>query len=153
MLFEAPRGVSEVEVRHGFAQIHVPVGQHDLTLKRLRALQVLAEAGISHKYLQLSQNGLSLIITEAQSPETEDALKKAGIKFELHKCRSIILVRAIGLWDESGTIASIVAAAVTAGVQVDHVGDMHDRMYLVVKGEVAEDTAAKFRDLLLAGKE
>ncbi|HEY3779696.1 MAG TPA: hypothetical protein VGL56_01335 [Fimbriimonadaceae bacterium] len=150
--FEAPRGVSEIEVRHGFAQVHFVLGSRELTIKRLEVLKVIAEAGVSHKYLQLTQNGLALIIAEAQVAEMEELLNKAGITFELNKGRSMILVKSIGLWEEPGTIASIVEAAIASGVQVDHVGDMHDRMYMVVKGEVAEDTAAKFREHLTGRK-
>ena len=145
MLFEAPLGVSEIKVRHGFAQIYVSVGKHDVATKRIEVLRILAEAEISHKYLQLTQDGLALIITEAQVPETEKALQDAGVKYELNPGRSIVLVKANGLWEEKGMIASVVEAAIATGVQVDHVGDMHDRMYMVVKGEVAEETAEKFR--------
>jgi aspartokinase len=150
--FEAPRGVSEIEVRHGFAQVHFSLGGQELAVKRLEVLRVIAEAGISHKYLQLTQNGLAFIITEAQVPEMESVLREASIAFELNKGRSMVLVKSIGLWEEEGTIASIVEAAIASGVQVDHVGDMHDRMYMVVKGEVAEDTAAKFREHLTGRK-
>ncbi len=48
-------------------------------------------------------------------------------------------------------IASVMEAAISSGVEVDHVGDMHDRVYMVVRGEIAEDTAARFREELLEG--
>lgn len=148
-MFEAPRGVTEVEVSHGFAQVQIWLGRPDLVLARIEALRVIAEAGISHKYLQLIPDGLALIIRDAQVSQLLEVLKAAKLKFDLNEGRSMILVKAPGIWEEKGMIASVMEAAISAGVEVDHVGDMHDRVYMVVRGEIAEDTAARFREQLL----
>jgi hypothetical protein len=152
MMFEAPRGVTEVEVTHGFAQVQIWLGRPDLVLARIETLRLIGDAGVSHKYLQLAPDGLALIVRDAQVAQLSQVLKTAGIKFDLNEKRSMILVKAPGIWEEKGMIASIMEAAISAGVEVDHVGDMHDRMYMVVRGEVAEDTAAKFRELLLGAQ-
>jgi len=152
MLFEAPRGVTEIEVSHGFAQVQTHLGGQDLAATRLQVLKLLADSNISHKYLQLTPEGLAFVIRDAQVVPAIEVLSAAGFKFELHEGRSIILVKAPGIWEEKGMIASVMEAAIASGVEVDHVGDMHDRMYMVVRGEVAEDTAAKFRRQVFGSK-
>ncbi len=100
MMFEAPRGVTEVEVSHGFAQVQIWLGRPDLVLARIEALRVIAEAGISHKYLQLIPDGLALIIRDAQVAPLLEVLKAAELKFDLNEGRSMILVKAPGNWEE-----------------------------------------------------
>lgn len=146
--FEAQRGVSEVEVLHGFAQVHVPLGAGDIMQKRIHVLGILAENGISHKYLKLTQDGLAFIIREDQCEQVSTVLGNARIPFELNEGRSVVLVKAIGMWEERGMIASVLEAAIASGVHIDHVGDMHDRLFLVVQGELAEKTATNFRERL-----
>jgi aspartokinase len=149
--FEAPRGVTEVSVSPGFAQVKIHVGRQDVVAARIEALRVLAEAGISHKYLQLTPEGLALIIRDDQVFKTKEALAAAKVNFELNEKRSLVLVSAPGIWEEKGVIASIMEAAIRSGVEVDHVGDMHDRMYMVIAGDVAVEAADRFRAQLLGG--
>lgn len=146
--FELQRGVSEVEVRHGFAQAHVCL-KGDLASARIAILEALAEAGVSHKYLKLTQDGLAFIITESQVADTREVLDKAGVEYELNSGRSLVMVHAIGMREEPGMLATILEAAVASGVSADHIGDMHDKMFMVVRGELAEDAAARFRDVLM----
>ena len=136
--FELPRGVREIEVRHGFAQVHVRVSG-DLAAQRIEILRLLADAGISHKYLKLTIDGLAFIITDAQVEETKAALSKANAKFELNLGRSVILVHAIGMREEPGMLAKILQAATAAGVSPDHIGDMHDKMFMVVRTDSLQD--------------
>jgi aspartokinase len=143
---ETRRGISEVEVRHGFAQIHLDLGREDLAARRISLLGLLADAGISHKYLQLTRSGLAFIITEEQVDAIRIALD--GRPYELNLERSIVLVNAVGMREERGMIASILQAAIASGVQIDHIGDMHNKMFMVVRGDVAEETAERFREQL-----
>jgi len=146
--FETPRGVSKIEVRHGFAQIHINLDARDLPAARVHILRVLAEAGVSHKYLQLTQSGLALVIAEDDASLAEEVLKAAGVDFTLSKGRSLVLVHAVGMREEPGMIATILQAAIASGVQIDHIGDMHNKMFLVVQGGMAEETAQRFRSQL-----
>jgi hypothetical protein len=56
--------------------------------------------------------------------------------------RSIVLVHAVSIRDEEGMIAGIVNTAITNGIRIDHVGDMHDRMLMVVQREDADRLAS-----------
>jgi len=128
--FELPRGVRDIEIRHGFAQVHVRVSG-DLAAQRIEVLRLLAEAGISHKYLKLTPDGLAFIITDGQVDQTRATLDKAGVDYELNTGRSVILVHAVGMREEPGMLARILQAATASGVNADHIGDMHDKMFMV----------------------
>lgn len=143
--FESQRGVSRVEVRHGFAQVHVPLGSENLTLRRIEVLRILAEAGVSHKYLKLTLDGLAFIISGEQVERARGALEAHGIGYELNPDRSVILVHAIGMREEAGMIASILQAAIASGVHIDHIGDMHDKMFMVVEDHQAQEAAERLR--------
>jgi len=146
--FELPRGVREIEVRTGFAQVHIR-SNGNLPLERIEILRILADAGISHKYLKLTLDGLAFIIADSQVDETKQALSNAGVDFEMNPGRSLILVHAIGMREEPGMLAKILQAATASGVSVDHIGDMHDKMFMVLRDEVAEDTASRIRNATL----
>jgi aspartokinase len=149
--FEAPQGVTEIEVSHGFAQVQFRLERNALATARLSVLKLLSDEGVSHKYLQLTPDGLAMVVKDQQVQKVKDVLAKFSFDYDMNEGRSIILVKAPGIWEKKGMVASIMEAAIDSGVEVDHVGDMHDRMYMVVRGEVAESTAAKFREQLLGG--
>jgi aspartokinase len=149
--FEVRRGVTRIEVQHGFAQAHVLLGAGDLPAKRITVLGALAAAGVSHKYLKLTQDGLAFIFTADGEQEVGRVLGGIGVPFEINNGRSLVLVHAVGMREEPGMIASILEAAIGNGVAIDHVGDMHDKMFIVLASESAESTAEKFRKNLIGG--
>jgi aspartokinase len=143
--FEKRRGVSRVEVRHGFAQVHVSRITSDVMGERLRVLGVVGEAGISIDFLKLTPSGMSFIVPESEGDVVEKALEPIGDHFTVRHDRSIVLVHAVSIRDEEGLIAGIVHTAISNGVRIDHVGDMHDRMLMVVRKEDAERLADQIR--------
>lgn len=128
--FERPRGVHHIEIRKGFSQVHVaqldPSGSD-----REHVLRAVANAGVSIDFVKLTPGGLSFIVPQLQAPDVTEALAdRTGT--EIRPDRSIVLVHAVNIRDEEGLIAKIVRVATEAGVDLDHIGDMHDRLLLVV---------------------
>jgi aspartokinase len=143
--FEKPRGISRVDVRSGFAQVQISGLPNPLAECRLAALKAVAEAGIGIDFLKLTQSGLSFMIAESQSGLAEKALAKAGIRSEIHRGRSVVLIHAVNLRDEEGLLAKLVSQAVGSGVEIEHLSDMHDRLLLVTGEEDAARLADQFR--------
>lgn len=146
--FEKRRGISRVEVRHGFAQVHVSGVGPDVMPGRLSALQAVADGGISLDFLKLTPSGISFLVPADCADDVRTALEATGFDFMLHRPRSIVLVHAVNMRDEEGMIAVIVKTLIETGAPVDHVGDMHDRMLMVVHTDDAERVADRFRESL-----
>lgn len=147
--FEKKRGVSNIEVRRGFAQVHVSDLEGDLVLERLRVLRAIADADINIDFLKLTPSGLSFLAAEDRAETVHLALAGAGVSFVAQKSRSIVLVHAVNMRDEEGLIASIVQAAIASRAIVDHIGDMHDRLLMVLDSADAERLAARLRKELV----
>ena len=140
--FEKKRGVSNVEVRHGFAQVHVSRFTTDVMRERLKVLDAVASVGISIDFLKLTPSGMSFVVPEQNGEIVDKALEPLGIHFSVRHDRSIVLVHAVSIRDEEGMIAGIVQTAIKNGIRIDHVGDMHDRMLLVVQKADADRLAS-----------
>lgn len=147
--FEKQRGVSRVEVRTGFAQVHVSELEGDVMKGRLEVLESVHAAGISLDFLKLTPTGMSFLIPEGRSDAMQEVLTQTGSKFSIKRPRSIVLVHAVNIRDEEGMIARIVKTLIESGTEVDHLGDMHDRMLVVIPSEDAERVAERFRDELV----
>ncbi|MCW5936366.1 MAG: hypothetical protein KIT11_03555 [Fimbriimonadaceae bacterium] len=140
--FEKRRGVNRVEVRSGFLSVHVS-GFDAGSDRAMAVLTALAEAGVSLDFLKLTSGGLSFLAPDA----AESAIRRAleGIQAE-HKVRpglSVVLVHAVNMRDEEGLIARIVSETIATGAEIDHLGDMHDRVLMVVSAEDAEAIRAR----------
>lgn len=142
--FEKRRGVSAVEVRGGFTQLHVFDLKNQVMTERLRVLRAISEGAVSIDFLKFTPDGLSCLISSSATARVEQAMKGTGAHFELRPQRSIVLVHAVNMRDEEGLIASIVHRAIGTGVTIDHISDMHDRMLMII----SEEDAAKVQELL-----
>ena len=140
--FEKKRGVSRVEVRHGFAQVHVSRIPVNVMGERLKVLAAVAAVGISIDFLKLTPSGMSFVVPEPVADKLAGAIEPLGIHFSVRHDRSIVLVHAVSIRDGEGMIAGIVNTAITNGIRIDHVGDMHDRMLMVVQKEDGERLAS-----------
>jgi aspartokinase len=141
--FERPRGVCEVELRGGYAQVHVSRLCEPLMDERLRVMHAIAKADISLDFLKLTPSGISFLVPEEKASVVSEALEPTGVKFSVRGKRSIVLVQAVNMRDEEGLIANIVRIAIASGAQMDHIGDMHDRVLIVVDAKDAEGLAAR----------
>jgi aspartokinase len=147
--FEKRRGVSHIEVRRGFAQVHVSKIPEPLMAGRLRALRAVADEQISIDFLKLTPTGLSFLVSHDRASAVQKALDSCGLHFTVRDGRSIVLVYAVNMRDEEGLISKIIQTVIGTGVTVDHVGDMHDRLLLVVEDAQAQKVADTFSETLM----
>jgi aspartokinase len=147
--FEIRPGVNKVEVRHGQAQAHIFDLPNPVMDERLRVLKAVADAAINIDFLKLTTNGLAFIVDESDEKRVKETLDTAGVKSEVWAGVSIVLVHAVNMRDEEGLIAGIVKQAIDSGGKVTHIGDMHDRLLLVVDTESADRMAEQFRKTLI----
>jgi aspartate kinase len=114
--------------------------------ERLRVLAAVAAQGISIDFLKLTPSGLSFLVPEQDANVVEGALQPLSHHFSVRHDRSIVLVHAVSIRDEEGLIARIVHTAIANGIRIDHIGDMHDRMLLVVQKEDATRLASSIQE-------
>jgi aspartate kinase len=133
--FEKRRGISRVEVREGYAQVHVNDLKEPLTESRLEVLEAGTKAGISLDFLKLTPGGLSFLVKEEEAAGVEQALRPLGFEVIVVSGQHVVMVHAVNMRDEEGLIASIVLQAIRSGAKVGHVSDMHDRVLMVVGRE------------------
>jgi len=139
--FEKPRGVNRVEVRDGFAQAIVEDLEGNVPERRIAVLKAIADAGVSLDFLKLAPRGLSFLIPVGQASDVAAALEKLGVSCAIHSPRSIVMVHAVNMRDEEGLIARIVSTAIGTGMTLEHLGDMHDRMLIVLESDDAKKLA------------
>lgn len=133
--FEKRRGISSVEVRPGYAQVHVTDLEEPLITSRLSVLEAAAKASISLDFLKLTPDGMSFLVKEDHALAVEQALKKPGVTVSVQEGRDVLMVYAVNMRDEEGLIAGIVLQAIKSGAAISHVSDMHDRVLMVVSKE------------------
>lgn len=143
--FEKPRGVREIEVRAGFAQVHVTGLGEPLPESRLGVLKAVADAGISLDFLKLTQDGLSFLVPKESAKNAEEALSKTGAEVHLQPDCSIVSVHAVNIRDEEGLVARLVSVAIREGTAIEHLADMHDRLLLVTTDAEAEKLAEVYK--------
>jgi hypothetical protein len=130
--FEKRRGVSHTELRDGFAQVHVTQLGGEVMPARLAVLQAVAQVQVSIDFLKLTPTGLSFLVPSDKAAVVETALAGTDARFSVRRDRSIVMIHAVNIRDEEGLIALVMREAIAAGTTIDHVGDMHDRLLLVV---------------------
>jgi len=136
--FEKRRGVSAVIARHGFAQVHISELSGPIMEARLGLLKSIANAGLSLDFLKLTPTGFSFLVPEEKADTVSTVMASSGTTYSVRKGRSIVLVHAVNMRDEEGLIARIVEQAIATGATIEHVGDMHDRLLLVVETTASE---------------
>jgi aspartokinase len=134
--FEKRRGINRVEVREGYAQVHISDLSEPLVGARLEVLQSAADAGISLDFLKFTPDGMSFLVLEDKGTDVEKCLSHfKGINVQVQKGCHVVMVHAVNMRDEEGLIASIVLQAIRSGAVIGHVSDMHDRVLMVVGKE------------------
>jgi len=140
--FERPRGLSRVETRGGFCQVHVEGLPEPLVPQRLQVLDAVAKEGISIDFLKLTPYGLSFV---APADRAADLGRVLGDRAAVTTGRSVVSVHAVNIRDEEGLLAETIQEAIALGAQIDHVGDGHDRLLLVVGDADAERIERHFQ--------
>ncbi|MFN3729962.1 MAG: hypothetical protein ACK4XJ_09650 [Fimbriimonadaceae bacterium] len=140
--FERRLGVSRVDVRPGYTQVHVLGLRNGLAELRLAILKAVAAAGVSIDFLKLTHDGLSFLVVDHHAEAAREALVAAGKRVYIQGDRSIVLIHAVNMRDEEGLVAKIIQIAIETGARIEHVSDMHNRALLVVATEDAPHVAA-----------
>jgi aspartokinase len=133
--------VSRVEVRDGFAQAIVDQLASPIGPARIAVLEAIALAGVSIDFLKLAPSGMSFLVPEDRAKAADSALADSGCRYRLESPRSIVMVHAVNMRDEEGLIARIVSTAIGSGLTLEHLGDMHDRMLIVLESGDARKLA------------
>lgn len=141
--FEKPRGVSRVEVRDGYAQAIVEGLTPNSSEERLLVLKSMADAGVSIDFLKLASTWLSYLVPAHKAPIVDSAMQSLGVSYQIHAPRSIVMVHAVNMRDEEGLISQIVSTAIGTGLTLEHLGDMHDRMLIVLESDDAQKLASQ----------
>lgn len=130
--FEKRRGISSVEVREGYAQVHISDLTEPLNDIRLQLLEAANAAKISLDFLKLTPDGMSFLVKEDQASGIERAFASQAATVVVELGCHVVMVHAVNMRDEEGLIASIVLQAIKSGAAIGHVSDMHDRVLIVV---------------------
>jgi aspartate kinase len=118
--------------RQGYCQVHVCDLPEPLIENRLQVLQAVADEGISIDFLKLTPHGLSFVATADRAEDLNRVFSAGGYQATVGVGRTILSVHAVNIRDEEGLIAEVLREAIALGAQIDHVGDGHDRLLLVV---------------------
>lgn len=144
--FEKRRGISQVVVNPGFLQIHLFGLAEPVIQSRLDVLGQLKDAEINIHFLKLTPDGLSFM-TDSTDIETLQRLLPAQEQIQIHEC-SVVLVHAVNMRDEEGLVARVIATAIACGAQMEHVGDMHDRLMIAASVADANRIASELTTVL-----
>lgn len=147
--FEKRRGVNKVEMRGNFAQINVYGLTPPVSRSRLSVLDRVAACGVSIDFLKLTSDGLGFCVDQKQVEVLRPALQDFGANVTYLEDRSVVLVHAVNMRDEEGLIARIVSSVLTTGATIDHMGDMHDRLLIVLESKSAENVARVLKATLV----
>jgi aspartate kinase len=145
--FEKKRGISSVDSRLGYAQVHISNLLGNVPEARLRVMSALADAGISIDFLKLTPTGLSFLVKNEEGEVVARTVKDVAVDCSIRPNQAIVLVHAVNIRDEEGLVGDIVCAVIGAGIEIQHTGDMHDRLLLVVSESVAQETISVIRGL------
>lgn len=147
--FEKRRGISRVEVRDGYAQVHISRLREPIAASRIEALEAVAAKGVSLDFLKLTPRGLSFLIREEEADAVGSVLRALKLEIAVQSGRGVLMVHAVNMRDEEGLIASILLSAIESGAAVSHVSDMHDRALLVVAAEDADRLKERLESTLI----
>ena len=134
-------------MRQGYAQVEVTGISGSLAAGRLRVLAAIAKAGVGIDFVKLTTSGIAFVVAEEHAARVESALQPLSVGFAIAHKRCVVLVHAVNIRDEEGLIAGIVRRVIASGVRIDHLGDMHDRVLLVIDAADVETAVASFGDV------
>lgn len=122
-----------------------------LVTSRLKVLEAVAAAGVSITFVKLTPNGVSFLVPQSAAQAAQQALAANAVHFDIQSGKSVVQVHAVNIRDEEGLVAKVLQIAIEASAVLDHIGDMHDRVLLVVPDKMAPELAKKLMDSLEAG--
>ena len=143
--FEKARGVNRVETRTEFASARIAGLQGEVHQARMAILKAVYDAEISFDFLKFAADGMSFVVPADIRENLEEVLKGSGAQFEVKGDRAVLIVHAVNMRDEAGLVAKIVSQVIESGATIEHLGEMHDRLLMLM----GERGAAKAKAMLL----
>ena len=143
--------MNRVEIRRGYASVRVSGLEPDVAYGRLAVLKAVAEAGASVDFLKLTSSGMSFVIAESESDALRLILASADGQAEVNPGRAVLIAYAVNMRDEEGLVAKIVSRIIASGASIEHMGDMHDRLLVVLDASEAELAKAELERAFLEG--
>ncbi|MBS1710294.1 MAG: hypothetical protein JSS71_01055 [Armatimonadetes bacterium] len=140
--FEKARGVNRVEIRPGFASARVGGLAGDVPSQRLAVLRAVYDAEISFDFLKFAADGMSFVVKEEVRGTLESVLASTGLEFEVRGGRAVLIVHAVNMRDEAGLVAKVVSQVIDSGATIEHLGEMHDRLLMLMGETGANDAKA-----------
>lgn len=137
--FEKARGINRIEIREGYVGVLVVNLVEPLMAKRLEVLGSVKDSGISMDFLKFTGDGLSFLIKEGDFGLVKKAFESVGVDSVLRPDESLLVVHAVNMRDEEGLVARVVSEVIATGGRIDHLGDMHDRLMMVMSRADAEE--------------
>lgn len=144
--FEKARGVNRVEIRSGFASARIGGLTGDVQKARLAVLKPVYDSEISFDFLKFAADGMSFVVPSDLRERLEEVLTGLGVEFEVKGDRAVLSVHAVNMRDEEGLVAKVVSQVIESGANIEHLGEMHDRLLMLMGVSGAE----KARVMLLA---
>lgn len=145
--FEKHRGLHGVEIRERYANVFVPLSMAD-SKATLKALGAIRKSQISLDFLKLAGRGISFVCTLDNADSIEQCLKDAGFQPKIIRDRCVLIAYGVNMRDQEGLIAKIVSILAAGTDEIDHLGDMHDRVLAVVPKDQAQELAQTLNRLL-----
>ncbi len=91
---------------------------------------------VSVDYLKLDGPRMSFVVAESDLQSLATALE--GLEHQSRSGRSVVAIHAANMRDEEGLIAKTISQVMLTGDEVDHIGDMHDRVIFVLDAATAD---------------
>ena len=151
-VFEKRRGVSALEIRQGYASVHLDHLEGHLIEERIKILEIVAGEHLSIHFLKLTLSGLAFVIQESDIVKIQDALHPYKKDLMIYPDRSMVLVYAVNMRDEEGLIAKIVSIAIANQIKMNHLSDRHDRLLILTDVRQAPLLANAVRQEMIGGK-
>jgi len=145
--FEKGRGLNQIEIRRGFASARVELDADANPSTRLVALKALSKAAISIDFLKFTHDGFSFVVAESDSQRLIDCLTANNYGHEVITDRCVLMAHAVNMRDEEGMVSRIVSDVIASGVSIEHMGEMHDRLLMLMSREDAEHAVNRLREL------
>lgn len=130
--FEKVRGVNRIETRRGFVSARVWGLVTGDMQARLQVLNAVYHAQISIDFLKLTQDGLSFVAHQSEHGRLEDVLTEQRVEHAVSPERVVFIIHAVNMRDEEGMVARLVSEVIASGAGVEHMGEMHDRLLMLM---------------------
>jgi aspartokinase len=145
---DTPRGVQSVELEEGYALVEVRgLAPWEISAKRREALQAIESAGISLDLFKITMDGFSFVVAEPLTDKTQEVLRQAGFQPTVLRDQAILLINTPNVRDADGLLARICSEVISADAEIQHLGDMHTGVMIVLKREEAERARERLENL------